>query len=209
MKKEEILVFDEDFISKHQHSITDIESMAKLVSEHAYFSDRESAEEDTTKKQIIPYVILKRDNQYFYVERLKGGTESRLHNKTSIGLGGHVNLVDEQDEYGLNSVLSCVKRELSEEVGYTVSRELIDSDRFNFLGVINQYDNEVEKVHIGFVFIIELLLSENIEIKEKTKLAGRWSSKEELEYSRMETWSKIVFDRYLAMLSNIQTTSKK
>lgn len=199
MKKEDILVFDESFLREIESTITDVATIKKLVAEHGYFTEREPAEIDFTKKQIIPYVVLKQDDKYFCTERLKGGTEARLHNKLSIGMGGHVNPVDEKAMPG-EPVVACIKRELLEEVGYHgINQDTMHSHRFKFLGVINEYRNEVEKVHMGLVFTIEVLDAEDVNVKEKTKLAGSWVTKEYLQenYDRLEGWSQIVFDRYI------------
>ena len=46
---------------------------------------------DNTVRQIIPYVILRRGRHYFLLRRLKKQTETRLHEKLSLGVGGHIN----------------------------------------------------------------------------------------------------------------------
>ena len=51
---------------------------------------RESAEQDPTFKQIIPYVLLVHDRQVFSYTRGKGAGEQRLVAHRSVGIGGHI-----------------------------------------------------------------------------------------------------------------------
>src|SRR5699024_7470616 len=51
---------------------------------------RRDMEQDTTYLQPIPYTIIKQGSKYFAYTRLEGGGEARLHGKTSIGAGGHM-----------------------------------------------------------------------------------------------------------------------
>ena len=68
-----------------------------LNAHHLSLQPRELVEDDPTYKQIIPYVILRHTEgakvTYFSYRRDKGG-ESRLENKRSIGVGGHLSQED-------------------------------------------------------------------------------------------------------------------
>jgi hypothetical protein len=48
--------------------------------------------------EIIPYLLIRYDNKLFMVRRLIGQTEKRLHNKYSIGIGGHINPTEKTDD---------------------------------------------------------------------------------------------------------------
>ena len=70
---------------------------ALLVNE-GQFLTRADVEEDPSWRQIIPYAVIQCEGQVLLVERLKAGSESRLHNKMSIGMGGHINPQDHTDD---------------------------------------------------------------------------------------------------------------
>ena len=66
-----------------------------IVNEHHEFRPRPEMEEDPSYRQIIPYVVLTLGEEVFLLRRLKKGGEKRLHGLLSIGVGGHINPVDE------------------------------------------------------------------------------------------------------------------
>ena len=68
-----------------------LETIRQFILDHHTFLPREQAEYDNTVRQIIPYVILRRGRHYFLLRRLKKQTETRLHEKLSLGVGGHIN----------------------------------------------------------------------------------------------------------------------
>ncbi|KMM58490.1 hypothetical protein ACH95_13495 [Bacillus glycinifermentans] len=153
---------------------------------------RGDAEENPSYKQPIPYVVIKREDEIFVYERLEGGGEARLHNRLSLGFGGHMNAAE---GLGFADILKLnTDRELDEEL-------LIDeSDKGNMitLGLINDDENSVGKVHIGILSALELKPGARVEVKEKDQIAGRWMKaadlKEKSVYERLETWSQFVVD---------------
>jgi predicted NUDIX family phosphoesterase len=54
--------------------------------------DRATCETDPSLLQLLPYVLIHREDteQYFVYCRGKGGEEARLHGNLSLGIGGHV-----------------------------------------------------------------------------------------------------------------------
>jgi predicted NUDIX family phosphoesterase len=153
---------------------------------------RGDAEENTIFKQPIPYAVIRRGSEVFMYERLQGGGESRLHNKLSIGVGGHMNQFDTPDGFHSLLVLN-MDRELKEELYISD-----DSSFANIIGFINDDSNEVGEVHIGILVVIDLKEDAEVEVREKDQLEGRWINVKELStsniYSRLENWSKIVVD---------------
>lgn len=150
-----------------------------------------NAEINTNFKQPIPYVLIKRGDEIFVYERLSQGGESRLHNKLSLGVGGHINPVDDAN---FNDTLSInLQRELDEEL-------TINSTESNlkYIGLINDDEDEVGKVHLGILAINELSPNAVVEVKEVDQLKGEWMSIEQLisaeVYERLENWSKIAVD---------------
>lgn len=152
---------------------------------------RGDAEEDFNYKQPIPYAVLKRGNDVFIYERLTGGGEKRLHNQLSLGVGGHMNGVE---NYSFNDLLyENLNRELDEEL--YISNKKFD---INIIGLINDDENEVGRVHIGLLAIIELNNDVDVRVREVNQLKGGWIQIKDLInddiYNDLETWSQFVAD---------------
>lgn len=172
------------FISGKTGLLTaDREEMLDIIVNHHEFIDRPAAEEDPSYKQIIPYVVLTRKGLVFATRRLNKGGESRLHGKVSIGIGGHINPVDETDRRSV--LMKGLERELDEEVYIQRRGELVPQ------GFINDDGNGVGAVHLGLCFSMEV--EGEVSVKETEKLSGGWMSLQELrgEFDNMETWSQI------------------
>lgn len=185
---EKVLVVKTDklakFISGKTGLLTaDREEMLDIIVNHHEFMDRPAAEEDPSYKQIIPYVVLTQKGRVFSTRRLNKGGESRLHGKLSIGIGGHINPVDETDRRSV--LMKGLERELEEEVYIQHRGELVPQ------GFINDDGNGVGAVHLGLCFSMEV--EGEVLVKETEKLSGAWLSLQELkeEYDNMETWSQI------------------
>jgi predicted NUDIX family phosphoesterase len=162
-----------------------------LAPENNEFRSRPEMEQDPSFKQLIPYVILiYRDEQgqplLFHYRRGQGQGEARLRKKRSIGIGGHISLVDVDSE---NPYETGMRRELDEEIrietGYREKR----------LGLINDDLTEVGKVHLGVVHLFELdapsVQPNELDIAETgfAPLGELLSQREEFE-----TWSQICLD---------------
>ena len=149
---------------------------------------RGDMEEDSKFKQLISYCLLENEKGEILVyERLSGGGEERLHGQSSIGVGGHMNDVMGADS--INEVLRVnAQRELEEEVG--LAKE--DSQNMEYLGFINDDNNEVGKVHMGIVFKITVSTTD-VEAKETDTLRIKWVEKGSIEsYDDFETWSALI-----------------
>lgn len=149
-----------------------------------------NAEINTSFKQPIPYVLIKRGDEIFVYERLSQGGESRLHNKLSLGVGGHMN--PEEGNFN-NQLMINLTRELEEELD--IDSEDMDLD---FIGLINDDENEVGRVHLGILAFLQLSNDAIVEVRETEQLRGFWSTIEELKqpenYDRLESWSQIAVD---------------
>lgn len=151
---------------------------------------RGDAEENFEYKQPIPYVIIKRGEEYFSYERLSGSGENRLHNKISIGVGGHMN--PESDSFK-SSLMMNLLRELSEEVDIQTD-ETLSVDPF---GVLNSDEDDVSKVHIGLLCKIDLPQNSTVEVLETEQLKGSFKTREELmAYDNLEPWSAIALSHF-------------
>jgi predicted NUDIX family phosphoesterase len=156
------------------------------------YIDRDKAEEDPRFKQIIPYCILKDRDNIFRYQRTKKGGESRLHDQWSIGIGGHINPVDElgviQDTY-----YTALQRELREEV------DLRGSYNNRLVGCVYDPSTEVGRVHFGVVHVLELEPGYTLRSNDSALRAGEfWPIaylKNHLE--DFESWSQMVLTHLL------------
>jgi predicted NUDIX family phosphoesterase len=154
------------------------------------FMVRNDAEYNFDHKQVIPYVVIRNGNNYLLLQRLSKQTEKRLHNKYSLGIGGHINPASSIQED--NIILNGLYRELNEEVAVG------DASGLHFVGIINDERNDVSRVHLGLLYVLDVLSSE-YRVLETEKMTATWVSEQELEkhYDALETWSQIVYDQYI------------
>jgi predicted NUDIX family phosphoesterase len=158
----------------------------KLIG-NSFFTDREEAENNENLKQIIPYVLIKLDNKILLYKRLSGGGENRLHDKYSIGIGGHINKIDVTD---LNDILmECVLREVNEELSG------VKIVGINYLGIVNLNETPVDRVHTGIVIEANVELSSIFSNEpESIELCGfyTWEELKQMDVN-FEGWaSKII-----------------
>lgn len=172
-----------------------ISKIMKNLHNTADVTRRGEAEENKEYKQPIPYMILKRGTELFMYERLQGGGENRLHNKLSLGVGGHMN--DLSDVSFEHDLLLNTMRELEEEV--KIKGKEITTEDVSITALINDDKDEVGKVHLGLLGVIELPEGAEVTVIETEQLAGTWVQLEQLKadkamYDRLENWSKIYVD---------------
>ncbi|MCU7557119.1 NUDIX domain-containing protein [Macrococcus capreoli] len=150
---------------------------------------RGDMEEDPSYKQLISYCILENENDEILVyERLTGGGESRLHGLSSIGIGGHMNQLDDTQIEGV--LLENAARELEEEVGV----KDVNPQSLNLIGFINDDDNEVGRVHIGLVFKLRVKQDE-VFVNETDTLKIEWKPEHTLmKDAEYESWSRIIIE---------------
>src|SRR6266699_1925354 len=88
-----------------------VTSSSRLV-----YRNRSDAEHDQRYKQLIPYVLVIRNDRILRYRRGRGGQETRLHGLYSVGIGGHIS----DEDHGLFSndlgYRDGMRRELMEEV---------------------------------------------------------------------------------------------
>ena len=153
------------------------------------FMDREVAEQDSSFKQIIPYGIFVRDGKILHYTRGGSGGEARLHDKGSLGIGGHINPIDNQeDTITLATYMAGVDREVREEISINGSYTQ------RVIGAINDDTNDVGAVHLGIVHLFELE-SGDVTSNESALANLSFKSPEELEsselFDRLETWAQL------------------
>lgn len=153
-----------------------------VIEREHLFIPRPDAEQDPTYKQIIPYITLCRGDEVFCTRRTNKGGEARLHGRLSLGIGGHINTLDDMESGDI--FRRGLQRELEEEVFLNGGGELIP------IGIINDDTNEVGSVHLGFFFTMEVT---DASVRETEKLEGLWLKRSQLadNMNNMETWSQI------------------
>jgi predicted NUDIX family phosphoesterase len=156
----------------------------------AFFMDREKAEKDEDYLQIIPYVVFVNEDKILSYQRSKASGETRLHDKTSIGIGGHINPIDFKDQDSRYVIFNCAKREINEEV--------ILQQEFHYkgetIGLLYDPSNSVGRVHFGVVLQIEIDFLPRARAEELKNIS--WKTKEELlKEPNLENWSKVVLDK--------------
>jgi predicted NUDIX family phosphoesterase len=166
----------------------------KRIIHNGLFLKRSELEDDPSFKQIIPYAIISDKDSYYLFRRTSGQREKRLHNKYTLGAGGHMNpcdSIESEEQYFIDEL----KRELFEEVRLLNGCLIEDIE---FIGFINDDTIPVGRVHIGLLYNIHVSNKEVL-INETDKMTAVWIAKSDLAefYEGMETWTKIAFDFYI------------
>ena len=151
---------------------------------HASYRPRDAMEQDPSFKQLIPYCIFRCNGEVFSYRRGNDQGEARLHAKRSVGVGGHVSTLDLNGEGSPYS--EGMKREIEEEV------ELTAGWQESCVGLINDDETEVGRVHLGIVHIFDLD-SPKVAPREKSMIDAGFAPPEQLvrESEEFETWSQI------------------
>lgn len=148
------------------------------------YRPRDEVESDPSFKQLIPYCVFLHDGKVFHYKRGSAQGESRLHSKRSIGIGGHIS----SDDAASDDIpyKEGMWREISEEV------YLQTTYTERCVGLINDDETEVGRVHLGVVHIFDLD-APKVRPREKSIIESGFASPEELDsvHEQFETWSQI------------------
>ncbi|MFC1783505.1 hypothetical protein ACFL02_07955 [Planctomycetota bacterium] len=168
------------------------------------FMPRSLAEKNPGYKQLIPYVIMTYDGKYLSYVRGKQAGEKRLVGLRSIGIGGHINPVDNNitlfnTDFFKAFYLVAVEREVAEEV-------TVETNHTNqVVALLNDDSNEVGSVHLG---IVHLWILDAPMVKKREKMIAQMAfmSPAELQEVRdtMETWSGLCLSDLTEMTKRIQ-----
>ena len=196
--------------------------------------ERAMAESDPSLKQIIPYIVIVHNRMTssqsptslssqmskdtaehpdgdplpsvvsVAVYRRKG-SEKRLHDLYSIGIGGHINPEDDRMTNGIKKrenfhssdeddrtalhfqriLHAGMNRELEEEL---IRRPKADEPKF--LGIINEDVTEVGSVHLGALYVI-LTQSPHLYKPGHELMGFHWVKKDALTDLNLELWSSM------------------
>jgi predicted NUDIX family phosphoesterase len=182
-----------DDTSRYLHRILDPEITS--------YRPRDQMEQDPNFKQLIPYCIFRHTANdgavsLFQYTRGKGQGESRLHAKCSLGIGGHISSLDaggngegETAAASDSPYSRGMQRELDEEV--TIG---CDFDQ-HCVGLINDDQNEVGRVHLGVVHIFDVAEKSVTANEVEIEGAGFEPLSSILDRrDQFETWSQICLD---------------
>jgi len=172
-----------DFQGIRQADADALEELRSAVAVQGRYLDRAAAEEDSSFKQLIPYVVVRDGERIFLMHRTDAGSDKRLHGKASIGVGGHLNPVDE----GADALMAGLRREWSEELDAAWEPD------FKLIGLLNDDTNPVGAVHLGVVFSVDAA-GRTVDVREREKLTGGFVGATEVvaKWDRLETWSQFV-----------------
>lgn len=206
MSRERVLVIPaaalEPYLPKFKGGVLeDAEALAELrevISLQGHYVDREAAETDESVKQVIPYCVLTRsflgEAMFFNYSRTKKGGEKRLHEKRSLGVGGHINPGDGTGDEDFYDV--ALRRELREEVGLTVSGPQAPR------AVIYDPSDEVGRVHLGLVHLVTVPDGWTPQTEDPALAHGFFTFANTLrdmaDRGMFENWSRMVYHKLLA-----------
>lgn len=180
-----------------------------ILSLDAFLMDRRECEIDEEVIQILPYVVIteRESGKILSYRRGKAGDENRLHNKCSIGFGGHI-----EDSYSsFASIQTRIEvlalsslRELNEELGLDFTqynlfklREIIGAGKFN---VFYSEKDAVSRVHLCVLINITVNGDELRSLEEGVICEPEWLTVDELISKHntvereLEGWSEIALD---------------
>jgi predicted NUDIX family phosphoesterase len=160
-----------------------LEELLEAIEQQGRYEPRDAMECDPAFKQVIPYLVLRDGERYFLMRRTRAGRDERLHDRYSIGVGGHLNPGDGGLDGGL-------RREWAEEL------EADFVPTFRLVGLLNDDTTDVGSVHLGVVYVADAA-GRPVAIRETDKLTGRFvdpAAVAEIE-AELESWSQLVFEQ--------------
>ncbi len=186
MSAEQVLVVPRDLVPDRAGwyglRMDGLSAYLDLIAREGRYASRDAMEQDPAFKQVIPYLVLRDGDRYFLMRRTRAGADERLHDRWSIGVGGHLNPGDD-------GLLGGLRREWSEEV------EADFEPAFEPLALLNDDTTEVGKVHLGIVFLADAA-GRPVAVRERDKLTGSFASPADVAAvaDDLETWSRLVFE---------------
>lgn len=183
---EQVLVVPRDVLPDgaawHGLRTDGLDAFAGLVEREGSFRPRPAMEADPSFKQVIPYLVLRDGERFFLMRRTRAGGDPRLHDRYSIGVGGHLNPGDVDLSGGL-------RREWAEEVAADFVPQ------FRLVALLNDDTTEVGSVHLGAVYVADAA-GRPVGIRETEKLEGSFADAAEVAAvaDRLESWSRLTFE---------------
>lgn len=167
--------------------------------------NRDTCESDLSLLQLLPYAALRtRIGGKVYIavyQRGKAGNEPGLHDKWSIGFGGHVDSAPSGGNTITHHLASELQRELSEEIGVHIKQERLHRLISN-CSYIRLKTTSVDAVHLGLPVVIDVSETLRLVSQEPDQICNlRWVDRDELMTmaleSRLENWSQLMVNEEL------------
>ncbi len=159
------------------------------------YINRSVAEKNFTHKQIIPYAVAQNGKGEVLCYQ-RHGSEKRLADFYSVGIGGHVNEHDTGETLS-KRLINGLRREFKEEVGIEMGAR-----QFNLAGMINEEQTEVGHCHTGVVFRV---LVDNADFTFDAEIGNpQWKRIADLDLSKFELWSALALTLLNKDLSDIE-----
>ena len=207
-EEEQVLVIKRDVLEQvgmFQGITFDVDRYLRaiFVSGVPRFIPRNEAEQDPSHKQLIPYVVMACNGEFLSYVRGRRAGETRLVGNRSIGIGGHINPVDDMPLFNTDfreAYLAAVEREVAEEVNVEASH----SD--SIVALLNDDSTEVGQVHLGIVHLWNLS-APTVTRREQMMTQMAFMTPAGLQDVRdtLETWSSLCLDN----LTEIQKRAGK
>lgn len=229
---EQVLVVDYDAVRQHHPFdkvyVAKSEVRSIVLQGNPQFIPRAEAEEAIGKYvQLIPYILIpvapsgdRSELRLYNYRRNSAGGETRLYERRSVGLGGHINPCDRPpaDElpshdsehvWALSTLGHAAAREISEEL--PLGQFGTDYTLLPFGGLYLE-DTPVNAVHYGVVYVA-LLSSPVLDAVEERLLARHEASHSDPQltpletllqpenFQSYETWSKVCLQLYSKLVS--------
>nr|WP_321403818.1 phosphoesterase [uncultured Desulfobacter sp.] len=154
------------------------------------FIPRDLAEEDRQKKQVIPYILLQTADGGLTAAYNRQGSEKRLHDLWSIGIGGHIN--PEDSATGTGTFETILKRGMQRELDEELARR-VAGDPIEFIGIISEDITPVGSVHMGAVFLIKTETPKGYMPSEELH-SFAWHKTSTLSQLNLELWSELALE---------------
>ena len=200
--EERVICFKKDAVGKKlaEGVFPDTHIWNPILS-NAVSMSRNVAEQDRNYKQLVVYVLVKSNNSYLVYDRTQKSAETRLWDKFSLGIGGHVNVKDDKElalfcsseKEALAKLANDAKRELGEEIIIDIDFDKSEP-RFTHC-FVNDDSDEVGTLHFGLIWLLK--------VEKKAVVRGR-KGLAKLEFcdidtiqtkrSQYESWSQMIID---------------
>lgn len=158
------------------------------------FQSRCQIEENTNVIQIIPYVFIVNEKKELLLYKRKG-SEERLHDLYSIGIGGHININDKyysknENKDGSINVIQVIEKGVRRELVEELALHCVDWTQLSLEGTLYKTNTLVDLVHLGLVYKLEID-SSNIDLNS-SEIQPVWASLNEIKqlYPQLENWSR-------------------
>lgn len=178
--------------AKGKGRLTDPETISNILTQKVLtMQDRATCESDPSYLQFIPYVmVFDSDGKVFNYSRGQGSGEERLKAKLSVGLGGHVDSLPEEDYTLADHLREEAAREIFEEVGFAVN-----GDQLNVCGILVDATESVGEVHIGILYHYTATVADVVnaekDVIEKGEFVDASTLRQPETFDRLEVWSQL------------------